>query len=158
MLDSRAAAGRHVAGTSRPQLSRDPLGDARASHIRSVARTRIAAFGVLSAAALQCVGGSPPDLAVPIPGSTLTLVVTKEPVKHLHYGRLFDRERPISEHVMLTGYMNGDLTVDRIESQGATVSIFLSGGDYTIEVKVDLRRGSIVSPTHGRPSTPPLQK
>ena len=114
---------------------------------------------VVGAATLQCIGGPPPGVAgVPIPESTLTLVVTKDSIKHLHYCQLFDGETTISEQVMLTGYMSEDLSVDRIESHGDQVSIFLSGGQYSLEVKVDSRRGLIVSPTDGRPGTPPLNK
>ena len=106
---------------------------------------------------LYCFGGSLPAVArVPIPESTFTLVVTKDPAKKLHYCQLFDHERPISGQVMLTGYMSEDLAVDRVESHGDQVNIFLSGGDYSVEVQVDSSRGLILRPTDGRPSAPSL--
>ena len=121
----------------------------------------IAACVLAGAATLQCVGGSPPDVArVPIPETTLILVVTKDPVKHLHYCQLVDRDTPISEHVMISGYMNEDLTLDRVESQGDRVRILLSGGQHhsPVEVIVDSRQRLILSPTNGRSSTTPVQK
>lgn len=119
--------------------------------LRSWKSVGLAAAVVISAAAFCCVGRTPPDIArVPIPGSTLTLVVTKDALKQLHYGRLFDRETPISEYVILTGYMQEDLSLQRVESSDQEVTIYLSGGQYSIVVKVDTRQKLILSPNYGR--------
>lgn len=120
---------------------------------RARARIEIVVILILSAAALHC-GGTPPEVVrVPIPGSTLALVVTKDDSKHMHYAQLFDGERATSKSVMLTGYMAEDLKVDRVDSQGDEVSIFLRGA-YPVVVKVDSRRGVILS----GPSAPPVQE
>ena len=84
----------------------------------------------------------------------MTLVITKDPLKKLHYCQLFDRDTPISEFVMLTGYSQVDLALQRVETHDHEVRVYLSGGDYSVIVKVDVRRGAILSPSDGRPATP----
>src|SRR5262245_15516943 len=100
----------------------------------------------LAVFAFGCAQSGLPDVArIALPGSNLALVVTKDSSKKQHRCQLFDGDNAISEAVMLTGYSEADLALQKIEAHDGDVSVYLHGGVYSVVVTVDVQHRRIRS-------------